>query len=357
MIKPKIGLDWDDVTAPFNSIAIEMANNEYNIVPPLTLEDIESWENTGRASVIKKYYADSRLYEEQSKRIKESVKNCIYELMNIADVYFITAVSPEFMSVRSKQIMEAFPTLPTDRIILGAAKHLVQFDIVLDDNICNVLNSPAEYPVLMRKPWNRDMTGLLSVNNMEEFVLLVKHICTMQVNKPTGIAIPSVIALVGPSGSGKTQIMEDLLSKYPEIFKRPVSYTTNPNNGWKVYIDEKDFSNSEFLESTRYAGYGYGTKREDIESILSNNQCVIMPLDMCGAIGMKKLFPTEIIYINKGKMELIRNIVSETYVDDEEKTLRILSLDAEKKNEAICDYTVSTDEEIVNLISIGGIRK
>lgn len=56
-------------------------------------------------------------------------------------------------------------------------------------------------------------------------------------------------------------------------------------------------------------------------------------------------------------MELIRNIVSKTYVDDEEKTLRILSLDAEKKNEAICDYTVSTDEEIVNLIHLGGIRK
>ena len=31
MIRPKIGLDWDDVTAPFNSIAIDMANKKYNI--------------------------------------------------------------------------------------------------------------------------------------------------------------------------------------------------------------------------------------------------------------------------------------------------------------------------------------
>ena len=55
MIRPKIGLDWDDVTAPFNSIAIDMANKKYNITPPLELEDIDSWENTGRASVIKEF--------------------------------------------------------------------------------------------------------------------------------------------------------------------------------------------------------------------------------------------------------------------------------------------------------------
>ena len=65
MIRPKIGLDWDDVTAPFNSIAIDMANKKYNITPPLTLDDIDSWENTGRAAVIKEFYRDNALYERQ----------------------------------------------------------------------------------------------------------------------------------------------------------------------------------------------------------------------------------------------------------------------------------------------------
>ena len=32
MLRPKIGLDWDDVTAPFNSIAIRMANEKYKIL-------------------------------------------------------------------------------------------------------------------------------------------------------------------------------------------------------------------------------------------------------------------------------------------------------------------------------------
>ena len=63
MLRPKIGLDWDDVTAPFNSIAIRMANEKYKIEPPLTIEEITSWENTGRASVIREFYASEELYE------------------------------------------------------------------------------------------------------------------------------------------------------------------------------------------------------------------------------------------------------------------------------------------------------
>ena len=174
MIRPKIGLDWDDVTAPFNSIAIDMANKKYNITPPLTLDDIDSWENTGRASVIKEFYRDNALYERQ--KPTEETKRMIRKLMDIGEVYFITAVAPGFMGVRASQIMEAFPDFPTENIILGNAKNLVQFDIILDDAIHNVLETPATYPVLMRKPWNSKMTGLLSVNNITEFVYLVEQI-------------------------------------------------------------------------------------------------------------------------------------------------------------------------------------
>ena len=81
MIRPKIGLDWDDVTAPFNSIAIDMANKKYNITPPLTLDDIDSWENTGRASVIKEFYRDNALYERQ--KPTEETKRMIRKLIDI----------------------------------------------------------------------------------------------------------------------------------------------------------------------------------------------------------------------------------------------------------------------------------
>lgn len=55
MLRPKIGLDWDDVTAPFNSIAIAMANEKYHIDPPLRLEEIDTWENRGRTGIIRNF--------------------------------------------------------------------------------------------------------------------------------------------------------------------------------------------------------------------------------------------------------------------------------------------------------------
>ena len=349
MLRPKIGLDWDDVTAPFNSIAIVMANEKYQYEQPLVLEEITSWENTGRASVIKEFYQTEELYRKQV--VAEKTKKCIRELMEIADVYFITAVYPQFMGIRAAQILEAFPELPPENIILGNAKNLVQFDIILDDAIHNVLESPATYPVLMRKPWNWKMTGLLSVNNMSEFVLLVEQIINAAMHRTHEIKVPSVLALVGPSGSGKSRIAQKL--RQDERFESPLTYCTKKSNKHK-YLTEEEFVQQNFFEKTRYAGIQYGTKKEDIQAVLDAGKFAVMPLDMCGAIAMKRHFPTAIIYINKDKECLIRDIIEEDYTT-EEKTLRLLSIDAEKRNRAICDYVIDNTnqdgvESILNII-------
>ena len=104
------GIDWDDVISPLNDCAIELANEEYHFEPPLTLEDIDSWENTGRASVIKKYYSDPRLYEMQ--QVSDQAKAFIRTLQTKGIVYIVTAVQPQFMSKRVEQIKTAFPDFP-----------------------------------------------------------------------------------------------------------------------------------------------------------------------------------------------------------------------------------------------------
>ena len=48
------GIDWDDVISDLNTHAIQLANGEHGL--DLKLEDINSWENVGKASVIKQYY-------------------------------------------------------------------------------------------------------------------------------------------------------------------------------------------------------------------------------------------------------------------------------------------------------------
>ncbi|MBQ1681852.1 MAG: guanylate kinase [Agathobacter sp.] len=339
MLRPKIGLDWDDVTAPFNDIAIEMANEKYQFDPPLTLGEITSWANTGRASVIKEFYGQEALYERQT--VPQENKKMIEKLMEIADVYFITAAYPQFMGIRAKQILDAFPDFPPENIILGNAKNLVQFDIILDDAIHNVLESPAAYPVLMRKPWNWKMTGLLSVNSMKEFVSLVEQIMLASHTKVTEIQAPAVLALVGPSGSGKTHLSNSLC--VDPRFENPRTYCTKRSHNHR-YLSEKDFAKQNFIEQTQYAGVKYGTKKEDIQSILDQGKFAVMPLDMCGAIAMKQHFKTAIIYLNRDKEILIHDILKEDYTI-EEKTLRILSIDAEKRNREICDFVINNDKE------------
>ena len=262
MLRPSIGIDWDDVTAPFNSIAIRMANEKYHPKEPYRMEEITSWANEGRTSVIKEFYNDPELYSRQIPT--EETKRGIRRLMQIADVFFITAVSPHFMGVRAEQIMTQFPELPPENIILGSAKDRVHFDIVLDDAIHNILESKAEYPVLMRKPWNAKMTGLLSVNTMAEFVSLVKQIMKASTSKTEKITAPAVLALVGPSGSGKSTVA-NLIARFWDVTKGCVRIggqnirELNPD-GLLHYISEV-FQENTLLSDTIYNNIKAG--RED----------------------------------------------------------------------------------------------
>ena len=114
MFKIKIGLDWDDVVAPFNSIAINMANEKYpeRFKTPLTLEDIDSWENTGRASVIHEFYGKTELYERQAVSIpQKNITIILRFLLNTYKKYhFKGKISPlliffyNFASIKNIQI-------------------------------------------------------------------------------------------------------------------------------------------------------------------------------------------------------------------------------------------------------------
>ena len=103
-----------------------------------------------------------------------------------------------------------------------------------------------------------------------------------------------------------------------------------------------------------YAGYKYRMQKSSIEEILMAGKFAVYPVDMCGAIALKRYFPTEIIYVKRDKEKLIRNIIEEN-MDIKEKTLRILSLDTERKNSAICDYRIDNNngqgaDAIISLI-------
>ncbi|GBU06141.1 guanylate kinase [Faecalimonas umbilicata] len=278
-----IGIDFDDVLSDLNSRAIEMANEKQGL--SLMLNDITSWENTGKASIIKKYYKTKALYKRQF--VTNKTKELFRKICKEGEVFIVTAIAPEFMGLRHQQIKEAFPDFPDENIIMGKQKHLIKFDIILDDCPDNVFRSTSSFPVLMRRPWNTDVTGILSVNDLEDFLQLIHQIKNSVAGISHAASEPSVIALIGPSGSGKTEWMNRLLKE--SNIAHPISYTTNPNNNIiHRYMSLEEFEKANFFEKTMYGGYGYGTKEEDIMDLIQLGYRVVMPMDICGAVTMKR---------------------------------------------------------------------
>ena len=333
------GIDFDDVLAPFVPIACELANEEH---PGLNARpaDIRNWGYSGNEKIemVSKYYGDERIFSRQ--QVSEEAKSFIRKLMKKGHVYIITAVAPKFMGIRAAQIKEAFPDFPESNIIMGSNKSLVQFDITLDDGPNNILKSVARFPVLFRQPWNQALSGMLSVNNYEEFFQLIDQIKSSLIEDRKIPAIPSVIALVGPSGSNKGELAAVL--EQNRFAKRIYSYTTNLASGHR-YISEEDFDSAGFIAKTVYAGVKYGVDRDDIEKHIASNENVTILTDICGAVALKRLFPTLIIFCRRSRENMIESILEKEKSNDEKKW-RLLSMENELKNETLCDYVVRTDD-------------
>ncbi len=332
------GIDFDDVLAPFVPCACELANEEH---PELhaTPRDITCWGFSGneKIEIVSQYYGDIRVLERQ--KVSEEAKDFIRRLMKKGRVYIITAVAPKFMSYRAAQIKEAFPDFPEENIIMGANKSLVQFDITLDDGPNNILKSTARFPVLFRQPWNLSLSGMLSVNNYEEFFQLVEQIKSSLVEDKQIPVIPSVIALVGPSGSNKGELA-DVLEKNA-FAKRIYSYSTGLSGKHRP-ISEEEFDSADFFAKTAYAGIRYGLRKSDIEKHLDNNKNISILTDICGAVALKQAYPTLIIFCRRSREHMIEAIL-EKEISNEEKKWRLLSMENELKNEHLCDYVVRTE--------------
>ena len=149
--------------------------------------------------------------------------------------------------------------------------------------------------------------------------------------------------LYEPSGSHKTQLLYNLIDN--EKFKKPVSYSTNLLcSSSHKFLPEDAFDKKEMLETTMYAGYAYGTKKKDVEEILNSGSYAVLPLDICGAITMKRYYRTIIVYCKCNKETIIENVLSKN-ITNEEKKLRLLTLEKEMFNERLADLVMNTENE------------
>ena len=116
----------------------------------------------------------------------------------------------------------------------------------------------------------------------------------------------------------------------------------------------------EVFQSTMYSGHGYGSRKSDVEEILSSGKHVMTTMDICGAMSLKTNFKNVItIYIRREKKALLSSILRKNS-SNEDKVNRIVAIDFEEQNAAICDYVVdfeTYDQAVENICQILGIQK
>ena len=344
-------LDVDDLLMECVPYAIALANEKYKFDPPLTIYEVDRWGKLGtRADVIFEFFNDPEFFKNQP--VIKGAKEFVRKLSKMTDVFISTSVYPEFMGIRAQRIREEFPEIPADHIYMGSSKDKIQVDILFDDGMHNVFGSTAAYPILMRRPWNREATGMLAVNTYDEFLRLVEVIADSYSAKrePYSMDQPGVVVLVGPSGSGKTDIAKGLIAA-DDRFEKLISYTTNRSHNtegdWYAYVPVSKFramcEEGEIFESTTYAHHSYGCRREDVEEILARGKHVLTVMDICGAMTLKTCFPNVItVYVKRDKKDLLRSIL-EKKAQVEEKVNRLIAIESEMQNQEVCDYVVRGD--------------
>ena len=351
--KLSTALDIDDLLMECTGYAIRLANEKYKFDPPMTIYEKDRWGKVGgRIDSIYAYFNDPEFYRTQP--VYEGAKEFVRKLSQMTEVFVCTAVPPQFMGIRAQRIMEEFPEIPADHIYMGARKDNIHTDLLFDDAMHNILASNAKYPVLMRRPWNQEATGMLAVNHYDEFLKIVEIIAEgyLTDHSESDPAESDIVVLVGPSGTGKSKLATRLLDGDGNFEKLP-SYTTQDptaleENKWYNYVSLENFrdmcDSGEMFQSTMYAGHGYGSKKEDIERILAGGKRVLTTMDICGAMSLKTQFKkVTAIYLKRDKRSLMSNILKKNS-SVEDKVNRLTALEYVDKNAALCDYVISFDD-------------
>lgn len=342
----RVGIDVDDVLGDCNSYAIKKLNEKKGT--NFTIHDIEAWADSGPTKERMKFFSSEDFVTNQP--VLSGAKQFIHDLMERGvEILLITAVPSNVVLARMNWIKKNFSEIPEKNIVLTARKDICDVDVLIDDAPHNIKESRAKYPILFRRPWNQNVSGLLSVNNYDDALNLIDSIIYSSGFVQTTVS-PEIVCLVGPSGSGKTELVEAL--RKSGKFDVPVIFTTGSRKqDYYQKISKKEFITKEFAETTAYAGDYYGTTDEAIQQVLSRGLKMVIPIDIGGANSLRRKYGKKVltVFVARPKDELVAHVLKKD-ITDACKVSRIVSLDYELRNEELCDISFAYVTDINDIV-------
>ena len=329
-----IGNDCDSVLLKCDEAVAEIEGFSYRVY--------KDWGKTYNKEYDKKFFYYKMKDFVINQPLMPGAKEYIDALKRMgATIRYVTAVDEECLTERVLSLREKFGAT-INEVVLTQDKSFVM-DYHLDDRDANVLNSTAKHPILMRRPWNDNMTGFPSVNNLYEalfFIVYNELLKNMPVNKDN-----CIIVLTGPGGSGKHTLCQD------SGLNIPVTYSTRKKPEKYKVLSKKEFvkqiDNGEFIETSVYAGNYYGIK----EGAFDEDKQYICTADIGGAVSLKSAYPdrVRIVYVKKPTLEIYGNIYDKK-LPRKETILMTANVETEKLNRQYAEEEITGLRDLRQII-------
>ena len=174
------------------------------------------------------------------------------------------------------------------------------------------------------------------------------------------------VILSAPSGGGKTTIAKLLLARRPDL-GYSVSCTTRAPRPSEIpgtdyyFISRAEFiaerERNAFAESAVVHGNLYGTLRREVERVMTAGQCVVMDIDVQGAIQFMRAFPQSVtIFILPPSAEvLLDRLRARKTESPAQLAARLQSALQELQQVGEYEYVVVNDDLERAVASVGSI--
>lgn len=141
-----------------------------------------------------------------------------------------------------------------------------------------------------------------------------------------------LLVVSGPSGAGKDTIVKKICEKYPEVEISVSATTRTPReqefHGKDYYfLTQEEFQQKieagEMLEYVQYCGNYYGTLKSEVDRRLSQQQKMILNIEVIGAKNMKKQYPGALmVFIKPPNLEELARRLRARGTETEEAILK-----------------------------------